>query len=133
MQSYHSDNTPMIHRSASKIAGKGRPVFPCKPDKSPCTPRGFKDATTDPGRVTALFKRHPDALIGMPTGKRSGVFVMDVDRLDALGELGEELPETLTIRTRSGGLHYYFEYVEGINNSPGALPEGIDIRGEGGY
>jgi hypothetical protein len=125
--------TPARKQSALKIANKGKPVFPCKPDKKPYTPQGFKDATTDPARVTAFWTCYPDAKIGMPTGSRSGVFVVDVDRLEALGELPGELPETLTIRTPSGGLHYYLNHVDGITNRTGALPAGIDIRGEGGY
>src|SRR5215217_1644383 len=121
-------------KCALKIAGKGKPVFPCSPEnKRPLTKHGFKDATTDLGRVTAYFTKHPDALIGMPTGKLSGVFVVDEDRPGAVEELPHELPETLTIQTRSGGRHFYFNYVEGINNSPGELPNEIDVRGEGGY
>jgi hypothetical protein len=127
----------MIHRAALKIAGKGKPVFPCKPDKAPCTPRGFKDATTDPGRVTALWNRYGGEKIGMPTGRASGISVVDVDRLEALEELPpelrQELRETLTIRTPSGGVHYYFNHVDGITNRTGQLPDGIDIRGSGGY
>jgi predicted transcriptional regulator len=77
----------------------------------------------------------------MPTGEISGVFVADLD-LDPekgidgrarLEELGHELPETLTIRTPRGGAHLYFRHTEGITNSTGGLPEGIDVRGEGGY
>jgi hypothetical protein len=120
-------------RGAQRIAHKGKPIFPCREDKSPLTPRGFKDATTNPGLVKGFWTKYPDALIGMPTGSHSGVFVVDLDRLEALGELERELPETLTVRTRSGGRHYYFQHVDGIRNSPGGLPEGIDVRGEGGY
>jgi|SRR5215203_889409 len=126
-----------IHHGAEKIASRGRPVFPCKPDKSPYTPRGFKDATTNPGQVNAFWNRYRDAQIGMPTGKHSGVFVVDVDRLEALAELDpqlqNELHETLTVRTPSSGLHFYFNHIEGLTNRTGQLPEGIDIRGEGGY
>jgi Bifunctional DNA primase/polymerase, N-terminal/Primase C terminal 1 (PriCT-1) len=132
MQSYRN-NTKIVHQSAEKIARAGRPVFPCAPDKRPLTRRGFKDATTDPGKVNAFWNHHRGAKIGMPTGKRSGVFVVDVDRLEALGELPEELPKTRKVSTPSGGLHYSFNYVEGITNRTGALPDGIDIRGEGGY
>jgi hypothetical protein len=120
-------------RAAQRIACKGRPVFPCREDKSPLTQRGFKDATTNPGLVKAFWTKHPDALIGMPTGSRSGYLVVDVDQLGALEELGFELPETLTVETPRGGRHYYFKHVEGLTNSPGGLPSGIDIRGEGGY
>jgi Bifunctional DNA primase/polymerase, N-terminal/Primase C terminal 1 (PriCT-1) len=123
-------------KSALKIASRGKPVFPCK-GKTPYTPRGFYDATTDPGRITAFFNRYPDANIGMPTGKASGVFVVDVDRLEALEELSpklqQDLADTLTIRTPSGGRHYYFNHVEGVTNRTGTLPEGVDVRGEGGY
>src|SRR5215217_4156165 len=73
----------------------------------------------------------------MPTGSWSDVVVLDVDRHEALAELEpelvEELGETLTVRTPSGGLHFYFKYAEGITNRTGTLPEGIDIRGAGGY
>lgn len=119
--------------AARKIAVKGKPVFPCKADKSPYTPRGFKDATTDPGRVTALFTQYRAEKIGLPTGSRSDVFIVDVDRLEALGELPQELPETFTVRTPSRGIHFYFNHVEGLTNRTGTLPDGVDIRGEGGY
>ena len=122
-----------IHEAALYIASRGKPVFPCKPDKAPYTPNGFKDASANPSRVTALWTRYRGEKIGVPTGKASGVFVVDIDRLDALGELPRELPETRTIRTGGGGLHFYFNYVNGITNRTGSLPDGIDIRGEGGY
>jgi Bifunctional DNA primase/polymerase, N-terminal/Primase C terminal 1 (PriCT-1) len=121
------------HHAALKIARRGKPVFPCRPDKAPYTARGFKAATTNPGLVNAFWNRYRDALIGMPTGKRSGVFVVDVDRLEALRELPQELPETLTVRTPSGGVHLYFKHVSGLTNTSGGLPDGIDIRAEGGY
>ncbi len=127
----------MIRHAALKIAGRGKPVFPCKGNKAPCTPRGFKDATTDPGRVTALWNRYGGEKIGLLTGEASGIFVVDVDRLEALEELDPELlqalRETLTIRTPSGGRHFYLNHVPGITNKRGTLPAGIDIRGEGGY
>jgi hypothetical protein len=128
----------MIPQAALKIAAKRKPVFPCKADKAPYYEKnvlehGCLDASTDPRKITAWWTRWPGALIGMPTGPSSGVFVVDVDRLEALGELPRELPETLTVRTPSGGLHFYLNYVDGITNRTGQLPTGIDIRGAGGY
>src|SRR5215216_562088 len=111
---FYPDCTSMLHRRALNIAHKRKPVFPCKPDKSPYTPRGFKDATTNPGRVSALFTEHTDALIAMRTGSRSALFVVDEDRPKAVDELEQKLPETLTIRTPSGGRHFYFKHVDGI-------------------
>jgi hypothetical protein len=128
-----SAHPPSKHQAALNIAGKGRPVFPCKPDKRPYTAHGFKDATTNPGRVNAFWNRYRGAHIGMPTGMRSDIFVVDVDRLEALEELPHKLPETLTVRTPSGGLHLYYKHVAGLTNRSGGLPDGIDIRADGGY
>jgi hypothetical protein len=77
------------------------------------------------------WNRWPSARIGLPTGEK--FFVVDVDRLEALGELEAELPATWTVETPRAGLHYYFAAVEGVTNSPGNLPKGIDVRGRGGY
>ena len=53
MESY-PEYASIIHQAALKLAGKGKPNFPCKDNKAPYTARGFKDATTDPAHVTAL-------------------------------------------------------------------------------
>jgi hypothetical protein len=58
-------------------ANRGIPVFPCKPDKTPATPHGFKDATTDLAQIEAWFSDR-EALIGVPTGTASGLNVLDV-------------------------------------------------------
>ncbi len=124
-------------RAALDYAARGIPVFPCKPGgKAPLTSHGHLDATTDRSRITAWWNRWPDANIGMPTGKRTGVFVLDADDLGALAELEANIGKLLAtriVRTPSGGLHLYFRHVEWITNSSGTLPEGIDVRGEGGY
>jgi hypothetical protein len=124
-------------------AKKSIPVFPCKPGgKEPLTSHGHLDATTDPERIRAWWSRWPDANIGMPTGKRSGFVVVDVDpehggydSLMDLDEAGHGLPLTATIKTGGGGVHHYLRYPEGvvIRNSAGKLGPGLDIRGEGGY
>src|SRR5215212_6953094 len=118
---------------AQRIARKGVPVFPAKGDKSPNTLHGHKDATTDPDKVTALFRRPGSELVAVPTGARSGFFVLDIDRVSAIAELPGVLPRTLTARTRSGGLHMYFKHAPGVRNSAGVIAEDVDVRGEGGF
>lgn len=54
-------------------------VFPCKEDKTPATPHGFKDATRDPGKVPDLWRRYPGPLVGIVTGAISGISVLDLD------------------------------------------------------
>ncbi len=140
-ESYHKYNTLRadVVRAALTYAGEGIPVFPCKPGgKEPLTQHGFKDASTDASKITAWFNRWPNANIGIPTGERSGILALDVDNpasLETLEAEHGELPATTTIRTGSGGLHYYFRYPAGekISISAGKLGPGLDTRGEGGY
>ena len=49
-------------------------------------------------------------------------------------ELGE-LPETVTVNTGGGGIHYYFKIPIGmeLKNSANQLIEKVDVRGEGGF
>jgi hypothetical protein len=124
--------------NALAVAASGVPVFPCYQDKRPATPNGFKDATTDPTVLRAMFNR-PGLLIGMPTGNASGVSVLDVDvhrggdlSLLVLERMYGRTPDTLRVRTRSGGVHLHFK-ASGVKNSNDVLGPGLDVRGEGGY
>ncbi len=127
---------------ALSYAALGLPVFPTKPDKSPYTARGFKEATTNEATIREWWEKHPDAGIGIPTGKASGLLVLDRDDRHggdaSLSELVEQrggLPPTQQASTPSGGAHYVFKYPEGVHigNSAGKLGRGLDVRGEGGY
>lgn len=136
-----SDNPMLI--AALDYARRGKPVFPCRPDKRPYTASGFLDATTEPEQVEAWWRQWPDALIGMPTGAVSGVIVIDLDvreeydggeawsRLEA--ENGQ-LPDTVESLTPSGGRHLWYSHPGfPVKNSAGKLGRGVDVRGDGGY
>jgi hypothetical protein len=132
-------------RAAIKRADKGVPVFPCNKYKKPLTPNGYKDATTKQEVILQWWKEYRDiACLGMPTGKVSGYWALDVDTdngkrgAESLKELEDTygpLPDTKTFRTGGGGMQYVFNYPEGfdIRNSAGTLGEGLDVRGNGGY
>ena len=119
------------------------PVFPCEPGgKRPLTYNGFWDASLDAERVEAWWDRWPHANLGVPTGERSGLLVLDVDPasggLESLAALEREhgpLPVTARARTGGGGMHVFFVYPAGeaVRNSAGKLGPGLDVRGEGGY
>jgi hypothetical protein len=109
-------------------------------------PHGFKNATTDPKVIERWWRKHPDAGIGLVTGKVSGLIVIDVDIKSsknpdrhgwaALGQLEAELgqlPDPKIASTPSGGRHYYFRYAEGIRSSTEKLGLGLDIKADGGY
>ena len=79
---------------------------------------------------TALHFDRPFA-----TGLRSGVSVLDIDvkHADALGwwqRYASFLPPTRAFRTRSGGIHLYFQHRPGVTNK---ARQGVDVRGEGGF
>lgn len=128
--------------AALGYAARGIPVFPVRQNKAPYTPRGFKDATCDGATIREWWRKWPDAGIGVPTGVASGWLVLDSDprhggdvSLCQLIEEHGDLPDTLEAETGGGGHHIVFEYPElaALGNSRGRLPEGLDVRGEGGY
>ena len=114
----------------------GLPVFPCRPDKKPYTEHGFKDATTNLDTIEEWWRRWPDALIGVPTGKPSNIIVLDVDPagIPWYTEHSADLGAGRIHRTRRDGYHLlYRQPAHDIRNSASQLAPGIDVRGEGGY
>lgn len=83
--------------------------------------------------------------IGVRTDRQSGAWCLDVDvdvqtlePSDQWKALVAEhgLPATYTVKSPSGGLHYYFRFPEDtdVRNDQGKIiAEGVDIRGIGGY
>ena len=75
---------------------------------------------------------------GYVLGRDAGVWVLDVDKPDALIKLIEEhgrLPKTMVVRTGSGGRHIYFRYPpdgEPIRNRVRFRP-GLDVRSDNGF
>jgi hypothetical protein len=127
-------------RSALTLAGKGLHVFPCLPrDKRPATANGVKAATADADTIRRLWQHDPQFNIGVATGTPSGIFILDVDGIDAEAELRKletqhgALPPTVEVIT-GRGRHVYFKMPNApIRNSAGKLGPGLDIRATGGY
>jgi hypothetical protein len=118
--------------------GVGLPVFPCRLDKRPACPRGFKDAAISAAAIGELWRRFPGPLIGVPTGAASGLFVLDIDPagidwLDMVCRDGR-LTATRVHQTRRGGFHLIYRLPKTpLPNSAAKLARGVDTRGEGGY
>ena len=122
---------------------------PCdNPGKHPLTRRGVHDASADPAQIRRWWRRWPGANVGIATGARSGLSVVDVDlhhgataSLDALAAAGHVLPPTLRALTGGGGFHLFYRQPAEVTvpNTVGRLPgieeplPGIDLRGDGGY
>ena len=125
---------------ALAYARHGWPVFPCKPGrKEPDTRHGFKDATTDPERITAWWTAEPGRNVAIATGA-PGPDVLDVDvrpdgsgyaafrRLKRAGLLEGSLA---IVATPGGGLHAYYS---GTGQGSGRLPaHHLDFKAAGGY
>ncbi len=125
------------HSAARRLARDYRiAVFPCGNDKKPLTKHRFKDATTDESQIRRWWTRHPGALVGVPTGASSGLFVIDVDPagIDFILEHGDLLDGGRQHNTRRG-FHYLFRTPAGlsIRCSASKLAEGVDVRGDDGY
>ncbi len=133
-------------KAALEYATLGWSVFPCNANKAPHTAHGLKDASTDADQIRTWWKLWPSAMIGLATGRVSGVVVLDVDLdpskcIDGSASLArlmenDKLPDDqMAVRTPRGGQHFYFAVPRDvrIGSSAGKLGPGLDIRAEGGY
>jgi hypothetical protein len=126
---------------AKRYAAQGLPIFPiCAGNKIPYV-KWSTLATTNAEQIVEWWQRWPLAMIGMPTGHRSGFVVLDIDKKnnkDGFATLlanGWDIPrDAVEVCTPSGGAHFYFRLKPGqkIGSSASKLGPGIDIRGEGG-
>jgi hypothetical protein len=125
--------------AALEHAAAGRPVFPCRRvasgkrgAKSPLTRHGFKDASIDPSQIAAWWEQWPDALIALRTGDKFLVLDVDPAGEDWFQEHADSLNARRTQRTQRGR-HLFYLADPAVGIKTGALPPGIDIRGNGGY
>jgi putative DNA primase/helicase len=114
------------------------PVFPCDPGtKRPITEHGFKDASQDVEIVSKWWRRYPEALIGVPTGSRSGLLAIDCDPkcgswyADHKDRLG-----TYRLHQTRRGKHLLYQYPDGRvlgSSADDRIARGVDVRANGGY
>jgi hypothetical protein len=129
----------IIDAALSYIA-EGFRVFPCKPDKTPYTDHGLKDATQTQQGVKEYWAKWPGAGIGIVT---DGLVVVDFDVKNgglqskiAIETKYGTMPKTRTHRTGGGGLHYIYKNPNGTNiRNTVAFGgfSGVDLRANGGY
>ena len=150
-----NEPTPTNLEAALAYARRDWPVFPlygvreggcscgrpaCESaGKHPRTLHGLKDATTDEARIRQWWSTWPDANVGIVTGARSGLVVLDIDPRnggdDSLADLERthgSLPKTIQSLTGGGGQHYFFEHPGGSIKSR-SIAEGIDVKADGGH
>ena len=103
--------------------------------------KGWSDnAATSEEDITSRWTKNPNANIGIATGNKSGILVLDVDPRHegdkTLKELERQygiLPQTVTALTGGGGQHRIFKYPTGIKVPNKAnFAQGLDTRSDGG-
>jgi hypothetical protein len=132
-----------IEQWAQAYRARGWSVIPLRPrDKRPLMSWAvFQKRLPDADEIRSWYAHHPDANVGIVTGRLSGIIVLDVDArhggdgsLDKLERRQGPLSCSLMSITGGGGKHFYFAHPGGteIRNRVGLYP-GIDLRGDGGY
>lgn len=129
--------TPLMGAHQHRRNGK---MIDCPPDKRGKTPlvrwRDYQDGLPTEDEVRSWWRRHPNANIGMATGKLSGVIVLDCDSGEArqLCMSMGGLDRTPAVWTGTpGGCHFWLRH-PGVDlpNFVRDIP-GTDFRGDGGY
>jgi hypothetical protein len=136
-------------------ASFGIPVFPCnwKPNndgaikKYPLVGKGgLYLATIDPTQIREWWKESPPALIGVPMGRRVGLWGVDADSKEKKGDVdgveawfdlvAENDPGSAVTRAHksgTGGLHFLYPWDDNrVVECPTIKGIG-EIKGEGGY
>lgn len=133
--------------AARDLTRQGLPIFPILPRlktpfggmhvcNAPTHQHGYLDATRDTATIAAWWSVHPDANVGLATGR--GVDVLDVDGPEGEATLAGlvarrwPLPETCEVRTSPGHRQLYFLSARWPCTAS-KLGPGLDTRGLGGY
>ena len=131
--------TSKLARAALWYGRNGWHVFPLRPcTKEPFAGIGAYEATDDERTIFNWWRRWPDANIAVHCGA-SGIIALDADSYKdtygGAGLLSSDDEDTVTALTGGGGTHLLYAMPDDreYGNARGALPEGIDVRGMGGY
>jgi hypothetical protein len=89
--------------------------------------------------IYAMWEEQPDGNVGIRCGFWSNnLVVIDEDRAGALEEVAAQVGEVIlgsyTVRSGSGNRHLYLSLPPGVQmgNSDAALPQGVNVRCQGG-
>lgn len=129
---------------ALKYAAMGWPILPVSKEKTPTCAHGSLDATIAVDQIQKWYDKRDDLGIGLATGEKSGVVVIDFDSAKpgcdkTIAEFRKMYNfEDSPVRsiTGSGGSHHFYRLPEGKRVANAVRFKGfngVDIRGNGGY
>jgi replicative DNA helicase len=97
-------------------------------------------ASTDIETVKRWWTQWPQANVGLLTGQANGFIALDLDSYKAGYEAPQDVPDTVSVSTGSGGQQLYYRYPEGHRigsrsnvTGKGKVDKGVDIKADGGY
>lgn len=120
-----------LHNQALQYLEQGYSVIPVS-GKKPLISSWveFQNRKPTQEEIATWFSELNPTGIAIVTGKISGIVVVDVD----LGGSTENLPETLSATSGTGGRHFYYKHPGfPVKSSAGQVGFKIDIRGDGGF
>ena len=125
--------------AALAYAAHGWPVLPLN-GKVPSLKDWTTASSTDPATIRRWWTAKPSSNVGLVTGLRSGLAVVDIDprsggtdSLSALEARAGVLPGTVMSVTGGGGCHLLHAHPGGkITSSAHQLGRGLDVKGDGG-
>jgi bifunctional DNA primase/polymerase-like protein/primase-like protein len=129
------DREQNLLNAALAYAAAGLVIVPTGHDKVALVKWAKIDRPPTEAEVRRLWRKWPDAWIGLLTGHRSGLDVVDLDDkagkngFDAVPDRAELTP--VTAQTPSGSVHLYFKASE-TRTTGSFIAPGVDTRGEGG-
>lgn len=120
-----------VQEQAKKYLALGWSVFPLRPGlKTPgATWNQYRTERMKPEMVDQMFQDNSN--MALACGELSGILVVDQDLYKDKPGL-ENIDSPLKAITPRGGIHVYFKYRPGSQNTVNAN-KGTDIRSEGGY
>ena len=140
------DSTGLLNAALAYAQRLGWAIVLLSPrSKVPIIPKaeggnGFLDATTDDSIIRAWWTRWPQANVGIATGQRSGIAVLDIDprhggdaALAALVAKHGEIPDTPTVLTNADGQHLYFSIAVRAPTHDLADGGGLILKADSGY
>jgi len=132
--------------AALSSASQGFASFPTVPNlKVPYAgSSGYKDGTLEEAEIRELWDRHPDGVPAIACGLSDPrLIVLDVDGLEGMRSLDKlvdkygPVPVTRTVRTPSGGWHFYFlrptDHKPIVSSSQSVIGTCLDIKADDGY
>ncbi len=153
----HGSESEIFLNAALSYAKLGLPVLPLhtinqkgyctcgmgkdcsSPGKHPKTKNGLKDASTDIEQIKKWWPKESGlpSNIGIVTGGKSGLVVVDVDGDEGFEALGagrvKDLKDESVPCVRTGrGYHFFFKSNTLIKTKPGFVNK-VDIKAAGGY